>query len=736
VRLPSFCSGCPHNTSTVIPDESIALGGIGCHGMAVWLPDRRTLAVTQMGGEGANWIGAAPFTSTGHVFQNIGDGTYFHSGLLAIRAAVAAAVPITYKVLVNGAVAMTGGQPIEGEPLQGEITVPEIARQLDAEGVRRIAVVSEDPKKYPSDARFPPGVSFHHRDELDRVQRELREWQGVSALVYDQTCAAEARRLRKRGSYPDPDRRVVINELVCEGCGDCGVQSNCISIEPVESEFGRKRRINQSSCNKDFSCLKGYCPSFVTLRGARLRKAGLTPVGGGADALLASLPAPLAADASRPVNVLVVGIGGSGVVTLGALLGMAAHLEGKGCSVLDVTGLAQKNGPVTSHVRIANDPGALFATRIGAGAADLVLGCDIVVTAGAEVLSKIAKGRTLAIVNDHVAPTADFASHPDLDLSAGAMEDAIRRSAGEDGCRLLPATELATALFGDAIAANLFLLGYALQLGRLPVGLGALQRAIELNGRAVETNLRALAWGRLAAHDFAAVERAALPALRPAEAAPAATLEAIVARRVEFLTAYQNAAYARRYAGLVERAATCERENAPGRAGLAEAVARYYFKLLAYKDEYEVARLWTDGSFRRQLEREFESWDRVELHLAPQIANPRDPDTGRARKWVLGPWVFRGLGLLAKLKRLRGTPLDPFGWTAHRRRERELIREYERTLGDLLAGLTPDTHELAVAIASIPEQVRGFDLVKDEHLRAAKTKEAELLAGFRLRAKA
>jgi indolepyruvate ferredoxin oxidoreductase len=735
-RLPSFCSGCPHNTSTVVPDESVALGGIGCHGMAVWLPDRHTLAVTQMGGEGANWIGASPYTETKHIFQNIGDGTYFHSGLLAIRAAVAAAVPVTYKILVNGAVAMTGGQPIEGEPLQGEITVPEIARQLDAEGVRRIAVVSEDPKKYPSDARFPPGVSFHHRDQLDRVQRELREWKGVSALVYDQTCAAEARRLRKRGSFPDPDRRVVINELVCEGCGDCGVQSNCISIEPVESELGRKRRINQSSCNKDFSCLKGYCPSFVTLRGARLRKAGLTPGASEGDALLAALPPPLAADASRPVNVLVVGIGGSGVVTLGALLGMAAHLEGKGCSVLDVTGLAQKNGPVTSHVRIANDPAALFATRIGAGAADLVLGCDIVVTAGAEVLSKIGKGRSLAIVNDHVAPTADFASHPDLDLSAGAMEDVIRRSAGEDGCRLLPASDLATALFGDAIAANLFLLGYALQLGRLPVGLPALQRAIELNGRAVEVNLRALAWGRLAAFDFAAVERAALPALRPAKAAPATTLAAMVDRRVEFLTAYQSAAYASRYREFVERVSARERERAPGRERLAEAVARYFFKLLAYKDEYEVARLWTDGSFRRQLEREFESWDRVELHLAPQIANPRDPDTGRARKWILGPWVFRGLGLMAKLKFLRGTPLDPFGWTAHRRRERELIREYERTLEELLAGLSPETHPLAVEIASMPEQIRGFDLVKDAHLEVAKRKEAQLLAAFRQSAKA
>ncbi len=730
-RLPSFCSGCPHNTSTVVPEASVALGGIGCHGMAVWLPDRRTLAVTQMGGEGANWIGAAPFTELQHVFQNIGDGTYFHSGLLAIRAAVAAQVPITYKILVNGAVAMTGGQPIEGEPLQGEITVPEIARQLDAEGVRRIAVVSEDPEKYPSDARFPPGISFHHRDDLDRVQRELREFRGVSALVYDQTCAAEARRLRKRGAYPDPDRRVVINELVCEGCGDCGVQSNCISIEPVESELGRKRKINQSSCNKDYSCLKGYCPSFVTLHGARLKKAGLDPAVGSGDEWFIGLPLPVAADASRPVNVLVTGIGGSGVVTLGALLGMAAHLEGKGCSVLDVTGLAQKNGPVTSHVRIANDPAALYATRIGAGSADLVLGCDIVVTAGADALSKIGKGRTTAIVNAHVAPTADFASHPDLDLSSGAMEAIIRRDAGEQACSFLPATELATALFGDAIAGNLFLLGYALQRGCLPVGLAALERAIELNGRAVKTNLRALAFGRLAAHDFAAVERAAKPGLRPPEIEPATSLAAIVARRVEFLTAYQSEAYARRYAERVEHAAACERERTPGNSRLAEAVARYYFKLLAYKDEYEVARLWTDNSFRKQLEREFEGWERIELHLAPQIANPRDPDTGRARKWILGPWVFRGLGVLARLKFLRGTPFDPFGWTAHRRRERELIAEYEGTLAELLTGLSPETHALAVEIASIPEHIRGFDLVKDRHLLDAKAKEAPLLARFR-----
>jgi indolepyruvate ferredoxin oxidoreductase len=509
------------------------------------------------------------------------------------------------------------------------------------------------------------------------------------------------------------------------------VQSNCISIEPVESEFGRKRRINQSSCNKDYSCLKGYCPSFVTVHGGKLRKAGLTAVSGVSDDLLAGLPPAPVADAERPLNVLVAGIGGTGVVTVGALLGMAAHLEGKGCSVLDVTGLAQKNGPVTSHVRIANDPRALFATRIGAGGADLVLGCDIVVSAGAPVLATIAKGRTLVVANDHVAPTADFASNPDLDLSGRALAEGLHRSAGEQACHFLPATQLATALFGDAIAANLFLLGYALQLGRIPVGLAALERAIELNGRAAETNKRALAWGRLAAHDYAAVERVARPALRPAEAAPAESLEAVVARRVEFLRDYQDAAYARRYADLVERAAARERERAPGRSGLALAVARYYFKLLAYKDEYEVARLWSDGSFRAQLSREFESWQRIELHLAPQIMNPRDPDTGRARKWALGPWVFTLLGLMARFKFLRGTPFDPFGWTAHRRRERELIREYERTLAELLDGLSPETHVLAVEIASMPELIRGFDLVKDRHLEAAEAKQAELLAALR-----
>jgi indolepyruvate ferredoxin oxidoreductase len=738
VRLPSFCSGCPHNTSTVVPEESVALGGIGCHGMAVWLPARRTLAVTQMGGEGANWIGIAPFNDTPHIFQNLGDGTYFHSGLLAVRAAVAAGVNITYKVLANGAVAMTGGQPIEGEPMAGEVTVPEIARQLDAEGVKRIAVVSDAPDKYPRDARFPAGTSIHHRDELDRVQRELREVRGVSALVYDQTCAAEARRLRKRGAFPDPERRVVIHEGVCEGCGDCSVQSNCISIEPVETELGRKRRINQSSCNKDYSCLKGYCPSFASVLGGRLRRQGAAGVDPALEARLAALPEPPRADAAQPRSVLVTGIGGSGVVTIGALLGMAAHLERRGCSTLDVTGLAQKNGPVTSHVRVADDPAALHATRIAAGGADVVLGCDVVVTAGADALAKMAPGRTRALVDTRVAPTADFASRPDLDLSSRGMEAAIARATGDAGAEFVPASELATALLGDALYANPFLLGCALQRGLLPVGLAALRRAIELNGRAVQANLRALDWGRLYALDPAAVAQAARPALRAVPgAAQAFELDAFVARRAGDLRAYQDEALARRYRERVAAVAERERAAAPGQRGLAEAVARSYFKLLAYKDEYEVARLWSDGSFRRQLEREFEGDFRVQIHLAPQLLNPRDPDTGRARKWALpAPLAFAFFRALAPFKFLRGTRLDPFGRTAHRRLERELIGEYEAILDEICAGLTPQSHELAVEIASLPEQIRGFDLVKERHLHDARAKQAELLAAFRLRAPA
>ena len=736
-RLPAFCSGCPHNRSTVVPDGSLAQGGIGCHGMAVWTPGRNTLAVTHMGGEGTNWIGAAPFTDTPHIFQNLGDGTYFHSGLLAVRAAVAAGVNITYKILANGAVAMTGGQPIEGESLDGEVTVPEIARQLHAEGVGRIALVSNEPQKYGGPNAVGAPVTIHHRDQLDRVQKTLREVPGVSALIFDQTCAAEARRLRKRGEFPDPDQRVVINERVCEGCGDCSVQSNCISIEPVETDFGRKRRINQSSCNKDFSCLKGHCPSFVTIEGGQLRKTASDGVASD-DARFAALPEPGAPDLDTPFNVLVTGIGGSGVITVGALIGMAAHLEGKGVSVLDVTGLAQKNGPVTSHVRVARDREALAATRITAGAADLVLGCDIVVTTGPENLAKVSR-RTTPIVNAHVAPTSDFAANPDLDLSSRHMESALRGAAGDEACTFVDATRLATSLCGDAIFTNPFLMGFAYQRGRLPVGRPALERAFELNGRAVAANLRAFGWGRLAAEDLAAVEEAARPAARSAESAPAEDLPAVLARREAFLTDYQNAGLARRYRSLVDRVAEHERRAAPGSERLTDAVARYYFKLLAIKDEFEVARLYTDGEFQRQLDREFEGDYRVYVHFAPPFTIPlidwfterQDPDTGRMRKWRLGAWWFLPLmRVLAKGKFLRGSRWNVFGWTAHRRLERRLIEDYEGDIERLLERLSPENLDLAVQIASLPEQIRGFEQVREEHLEKALEKRTELLAAL------
>ncbi|HEB89971.1 MAG TPA: indolepyruvate ferredoxin oxidoreductase family protein [Deltaproteobacteria bacterium] len=729
-RLPSFCSGCPHNRSTVVPEGSVALGGIGCHGMAVWLPDRRTLAVCQMGGEGANWIGQSPYTEVEHIFQNMGDGTYFHSGLLAIRAAVAANVNITYKILVNGAVAMTGGQPIEGEEMAGEITTPEIARQLAAEGVERIAVLSDHIGKYTPDA-FPKGVTIHDRKEIDRVQKELRTIPGVTALLYDQTCAAEARRLRKRGEFPDPDRRVVINELVCEGCGDCSVQSNCISIEPVETEFGRKRTINQSSCNKDYSCLEGYCPSFATVIGGSLRKVGnedLEPVDA---SLFEGLPDPRVAPVDEPFNIFVAGIGGTGVITIGALLGMAAHLEGKGVTLLDVTGLAQKNGPVASHVRIARDPEDLHSTRIPMGGADLALACDIVVATGQEGIGKLSP-ETRAVVNTHVAPTADFAVSPDLDMSSVGMEAAIRTAVGPEHADFIDASGLARALLGDAIGANLFLVGFALQKGLIPVGLPALERAIELNGRAVEMNKRALAWGRLAACDPEKVASLAASRVRVSQAvAPAETLEDVVARRVAYLTDYQDARYAERYRRLVDRVAAAE--DALGVEGnrLAVAVARYYFKLLAVKDEYEVMRLWASEDFQRQLDAEFEGDYKLEFHLGPQIPFLRDKETGRVPKIRIDRRLMTVLKWIRHLKFLRHTPFDLVNRSRHRRREWALVREYEEVIEEILQGLSVGNLDLAVQIAGIPEQIRGFDTVKDVQIEAAKEKEAELLDAFR-----
>ncbi len=731
-RVPYFCSGCPHNTSTRVPKGSRALAGIGCHYMATWM-DRNTETFTQMGGEGVPWIGQAPFTETEHVFANLGDGTYYHSGLLAIRAAVAAGVNITYKILYNDAVAMTGGQPVDGP-----LSVPMIARQAAAEGVARIVVLSEDPGRYSSGAGLPPHTPVEHRDRLDRVQRELREVSGVSVLIFDQTCAAEKRRRRKRGLMDDPPERAFINELVCEGCGDCSVQSNCLSVAPVETEFGRKRAIDQSSCNKDFSCVDGFCPSFVTVVGGTLRKP-LAITGAAADELVdAPLPAPALPAVDSPYGILVTGIGGTGVVTIGALLGMAAHLEGKGVSVLDQAGLAQKGGAVVSHIRVAKAPDRINAVRIAAGGADLLLGCDLVVAAGTETLPKMNPGHSRAVINLQQTITGDFTRDPDLPFRDRELVAAIRDTAGDAALvDTVDATRIATTLLGDSIAANLFMLGYAYQRGLIPVSAEAIDRAIELNGVAVEMNRRAFLWGRRTAHDPVAVEEtvAARAPVEPAGHALSQSLDELIDRRVAFLTDYQNAAYAVRYRALVDTVRAAEEAVADEPIGLdgslTATVARYAFKLMAYKDEYEVARLYTDGTFLRQLHERFEGDYTLRFHLAPPLVAKRDPDTGHLRKKTFGPWMLRAFRLLAKAKRLRGTRLDPFGYAPERRLERRLVEDYFAGVPELLAGLTRDTLPLAIEIAAIPEQIRGYGHVKQAHLERIKVRAADLLADFR-----
>jgi indolepyruvate ferredoxin oxidoreductase len=727
-RKPTFCSGCPHNTSTVVPAGSRALAGIGCHYLAMGL-NRRTETFTQMGGEGVAWVGQAPFTSESHLFANLGDGTYYHSGSLAVRQAIAAGVTITYKILFNDAVAMTGGQPVDGH-----LTVPMIARSLAVEGASRIVVVTDEPGKYTASSGLPPGTAVEHRDALDRVQRQLREVEGVSILLYDQTCATEKRRRRKRGRLADPPVRLVINPLVCEACGDCSVQSNCMSVVPLETEFGRKRQIDQSSCNKDFSCLKGFCPSFVTVRGGRPRR----PPPLDAKAIEAALPNPTPPSvADRPWSCYIAGVGGTGVVTLGALLGVAAHIEGKGVGVLDMTGMAQKGGSVTSHVRIGATPEALHAVRIAAGGADAVIGCDIVVAGGGDCLSKIRAGHTRAVVNTHEAITLDFMTDRDFVLPVAALSADIAATMAGGDLTLIDATRLAVGLIGDGIATNPLMLGYAWQRGLIPLRLNSLLQAIEINGVAVAMNRTAFLLGRLAAHDGAAVaalmaerERAA-PAVPAVELLrPSATVEERIARRQAYLNAYQDTAYGDRYRALVERVAAVEKTRTPGRTGLAEAVARTYFKLLAYKDEYEVARLYTETGFLDQLHHMFEGDLRVQVNLAPPVLGALSATGGRPRKWVLGPWVWPLLRGLARLRWLRGTAFDPFGWTAERRTERRLIAAYEDTVSRLLAGLSDDRHALAVEIAALPSTIRGFGPVKGEDIARAEAEHARLMARY------
>jgi indolepyruvate ferredoxin oxidoreductase len=710
-RIPHYCSGCPHNTSTKVPEGSRAVAGIGCHYMVTWM-DRSTDTFTQMGGEGVPWIGQAPFTETAHIFANLGDGTYYHSGILAIRAAVAAGVNITYKILYNDAVAMTGGQPIDGT-----LTVQQIVDQLKAEGVARIVVVSDQPERY------APGMGARHRDALDQIQRELREEKGVTILVYDQTCAAEKRRRRKRGRMEDPKRRVFINDLVCEGCGDCSIASNCMSVVPLETEFGRKRAIDQSSCNKDFSCLKGFCPSFVTVEGGELRKP--KPAAAGDAGAWPALPEPALPALAEPWNVLVTGVGGTGVVTIGALLGMAAHLEGKGVSVLDMTGLAQKGGAVLSHIRIAEKPGDIHAVRVAAGMANLLIGCDLVVAASADGLSRLQKGRTRAVVNAHETITSQFTRNPDFDFGTRGLSVRIAEASE---AAFIDASAIATGLLGDSIATNLFMLGYAWQNGLVPLSAAAIERAIELNGVAVAFNKAAFLWGRRAAHDPAAVRRAALPA--PAARA-AETLDEVIGRRAEFLTQYQDAAYAERYEALVRKVDRAERDKAPGRAGLADAVARGLFKRMAIKDEYEVARLWSETDFLRKVADQVEGDYRFQFHLAPPAFAARDAVTGRLQKRAYGPWMLRVFRILAKARRLRGTVFDLFGRTEERRMERRLLAEYETLVGELAAALTPENHATAVELARLTLGIRGYGHVLEANRARIKKEEEALLARFR-----
>ncbi len=725
-RVPYFCAGCPHNTSTKVPEGAHAYAGIGCHYMAQWM-DRSTEGFTHMGGEGANWIGEAPFSKQDHVFQNIGDGTYVHSGALAIRAAIAAGTTMTFKILFNDAVAMTGGQGLDGD-----LTVQQLAHQMTVDGAARVVVVAEDPSKYPSHSDFPSTVSIHHRDDLDGVQRDLSEVKGVSVLIYDQTCAAELRRRRRRGLAEDPQTRVVINELVCEGCGDCGVQSNCVAIVPVDTEFGRKRAIDQSACNKDMSCLKGLCPSFVTVSGGKLKgkesdaARALPPLPD-----LSGIPQPGLPDISRPYSMVVTGVGGTGVITVGVLVGMAAHLEDKGVGVIDMSGLAQKGGAVAVHLRVGENPEDIKSVRASAAGADLVLGCDMVVAASDTVLSIVNEGVTSVIANDHEMMIGDFTRMPDLAMPMEKMRAALSKSAGTDQARFIDAHAISNALLGDAMSANIFLLGYAWQLGKVPVSGEALEHAIQLNGVAVERNLEAFGWGRYAAHDEAALANilASVTSLPNKRARPE-TLDEIIVRRVGFLTGYQNAAYGTRYRKRIEAIRSMELEQMPSSSALANAVAQGLFRLMAYKDEYEVARLYTNGAFQAQLDQLYTGDVNLEFHLAPPLFARKDPITGRPVKRRFGSWAMGLFKLLARAKRLRGTVLDPFGYSGDRKLERRLLADYEAMLEEITGGLNSDTHAIAVELATLPQTIRGYGPVKQAAADAADARRAELLDAF------
>ncbi|MFZ2737291.1 MAG: indolepyruvate ferredoxin oxidoreductase family protein [Burkholderiaceae bacterium] len=732
-RSPWFCSGCPHNTSTKVPEGSRAMAGIGCHFMSLWM-DRNTEGFTHMGGEGVPWVGQQAFCTDQHVFANIGDGTYFHSGSLAIRQSIAAGVNITYKILYNDAVAMTGGQPVgERPPPSGSLgasghSVAQMAQSMRAEGASRIVVVTDEPHKY-QHIRLVEGVAVRHRDELDAVQKEFRTIKGTSVIIYDQTCATEKRRRRKRGAMVDPARRVVINELVCEGCGDCSVQSNCLSVEPLETEFGRKRSINQSSCNKDMSCLKGFCPSFVTVEGGELKKKAkqqtVSPES------LGAVPAPqqVALKPDQVWGIVVAGIGGTGVITMGQLLGMAAHLEGKGIVTQDAGGLAQKGGAAWSHVLISRDQGAIRTTRVGMAAADLIIACDPIVSASKETLVRMRAGRTHVALNAHGTPTAEFVKNGGWQNPAEQCAADIAQAVGEAALATFDADACATRLMGDSIYTNPMVLGFAWQKGWIPLELSSLMRAIELNAVAVAKNKEAFEWGRQAAHQSAAVQALLTPA-HIVQFQPRPSLTTLVARRHEFLISYQNLAYAQHYQAFVEKVRRAEEKLGTAKTSLSEAVARNLFKLMAYKDEYEVARLHSDHGFQAKIQEMFEGDFKLNYHLAPPLISRRN-DKGELQKRQFGPAMLLGFKLLARLKGLRGGMLDIFGQTEERREERALIEQYRASLEEVLQTLNLANLSQALVIAQIPEQIKGFGHVKARHLLKAQQDWTAALANFR-----
>lgn len=707
LRLPYYCSGCPHNISTTqLPEGSRALGGIGCHYMATWI-DHRTTTFTHMGGEGIPWIGTAPFTKEKHIFSNLGDGTYYHSGSLAIRGAVAAGINITYKILYNDAVAMTGGQLVDGP-----LTVSDITHQVYAERIRRIAVVTDDPTKYKHQKeKFAPGVTVHHRDDLQVVQEELKDTAGTTVLIYDQTCAAEKRRRRKRGLMEIPNRRIFINEAVCEGCGDCGRKSNCLSVIPVKTEWGTKRAIDQSSCNKDYSCVNGFCPSFVSVIGGKIRKPSVASV---TEDIFNKLPAPPTPQLTHePYDIFITGVGGTGVITIGALIGMAAHLESKGCSVVDMAGLAQKGGAVVSHLRISRDPDDIHATRVDAEGANLLLGFDMVVSAGHEALSKVKKGMTQVLINDHETITGHFTKDPDYVFPGQGIREDMRRAAGESHVELLDAQRLATNLMGDSIMTNLFLVGYAVQKGYIPVGAEALEEAIRLNNVAVPENIRAFRWGRLRAVDRDLTEKyAARSHAKDADHVLSETTQEIIERRAAFLEAYQDLAYADDYRDILRHVQA--KESALQTDELSKVIAQTLYRLMAYKDEYEVARLYTDGDFQRRLNEQFEGDYQLRFHLAPPLLARRNAK-GELKKMTFGPWMMSVFKILARLKRLRGTAFDVFGYSAERKKERQLIQDYKKMIDLFLEKATPETVKRIAEMAALPQKIRGFGHVKDRN---------------------